>query len=151
METCPFLIGHQFPSLFLFSVIIKSFQLPLETTQREDEEDMAITRRGRAEIEGNEEKRQKKGNGFQEEEDVKEEKENGNGSSSFSSAAFAKEYEEARVRRMRENAERMKLLGILDIQKKLKKTATDVRPEKKKKSPAPKFVTSNDPPRRSSR
>lgn len=107
---------------------------------------MAITRRGRAETEGNEEKRQKKGNVFQEEEDKEEE--NGNGSSS---AKFAKEYEAARVRTMRENAERMKLLGILDIQKKLWKTANDVSPEKKKKLPAPKLVTSNDPPRRSSR
>lgn len=100
---------------------------------------MAITRRARAETVGNEEKRQKKGN-----------EGNGHGSSSFSSEEAASEYEAMRARRMKENMERMELLGILNIQKKLKKT-TNGSPEKKKKSPAPKFVTSNDPPRRSSR
>lgn len=74
----------------------------------------------------------------------------GNGSSSKSSseAGVAADYEERRAQRMKENMERMKKLGILDLSKQLKQDRVS---HKKRAATVSTLPASNDPPRRSSR
>ncbi|KAI5672148.1 hypothetical protein M9H77_12512 [Catharanthus roseus] len=58
-----------------------------------------------------------------------------------------------RAQRIKENMERMKILGIFDLSKKLNKTkiASSAKKKKKNDKAITKSGTSNDPPRRSSR
>lgn len=58
------------------------------------------------------------------------------------------EYEESRAKRIKENMERMKSLGIADLSKQLKRQPAS-SPSLRKTKPPP--ASSNDPPRRSSR
>lgn len=57
------------------------------------------------------------------------------------------EYEESRAKRIKENMERLKSLGIADLSKQLKRQPASSSLRKTKPPPA----SSNDPPRRSSR
>ncbi|GER49049.1 zinc-finger domain of monoamine-oxidase Arepressor R1 [Striga asiatica] len=58
------------------------------------------------------------------------------------------EYEESRAQRIKENAERMKTLGLFDLSKNLKPRSS---PSKLPRKAKPAHAPSNDPPRRSSR
>ncbi|CAA0833978.1 Zinc-finger domain of monoamine-oxidase A repressor R1 [Striga hermonthica] len=58
------------------------------------------------------------------------------------------EYEESRAQRIKENAERMKTLGLFDLSKNLKPRSSASKPPRKAK---PAHAPPNDPPRRSSR
>ncbi|XP_027076455.1 uncharacterized protein [Coffea arabica] len=76
-------------------------------------------------------------------------KRKGSSSSPEVQVAVAVDYEEKRAQRMKENMERMKMLGILDLSKNLQKPDKPITHKKLRASPS--LPALHDPPRRSSR
>lgn len=131
------------PSLWLFpSLQIHSFNLPFLPT-------MVSTRSG-----GRRTKTQKNDAGKHEKKSdlcVKHrQKRKGSSLQVQVAAEAAAVYEEKRAQRMKENVERMKKLGILDLSKQLQKSAKPTTHKRLKPSPSSSSLQAS-PPRRSSR